>query len=168
MTARLVRLVCGILLIGAFGVALTFQLPVQSTAPQIRITLPAPDLDPKLAALSGIWEAAQESLASTRVVVVEQITDTRADLLLIGPTRGGWQRVRGRVSPAGSIEWGFPVIFTLRLLGDGSTLESQVRRVEPLARTTLAKVGTFVSLREPTVQAALIQAVQVPGAETTH
>ncbi len=165
MSTRVVRLVCGILLVGAFGVALTFQFPARSGPPEIRITPPAPDLDPKLAALSGMWEAPQESLASTRVVVVEQITESRANLLLIGPTRGGWQRIRGRVSPTGSIEWGFPVIFTLRLLEDGTTLESQVRRVEPLARTTLKKVGAFVRLSEPTVHAALIKAVQVPGEE---
>ncbi len=165
MSTRVVRLVCGILLVGAFGVALTFHLPVLSGPPEIRITPPAPDLNPKLAALSGMWEAAQETLASTRVVVVEQINETRASLLLIGPTRGGWQRVRARVSPTGSIEWGFPVIFTLRLLEDGTTLESQVRRVGPLAQTTRKTVGTFVSPSGPTVHAAPIKVVQVPGEE---
>ncbi len=94
MTMRASWLVCGIVLVGAYGV-LAIMAPSLSEPPEISITLPSPDLAPKLSTLSGVWEADRGGNAATRVVV-ERIDETRATILLIGrnhppgyPTKAG-------------------------------------------------------------------------------
>ena len=109
MSTRAAWLLCGIVVFGAYTV-LALNSPMLSGPPRITITPPSPDLSPKLAALSGVWEPDQHSFPTTRVVV-EQINETWATILLTaradspGYPNGGWERVRARVSPDGEVRW---------------------------------------------------------------
>ena len=167
MSLRAAWLLCGIVVVGCYGV-LAVMTPAPPGTPELQITLPAPDLAPQLAALPGVWEAGQDGLAPSRVVV-EQINETRATLLLIGPhhppgyPKSGWERVRAQVHPDGRIEWGYPVRFTLRLAADGATLETT--RDGAAAGTILKKVGDFARPSAPAPLAVLMvtQAAYQPG-----
>ena len=167
MNIRAAWLLCGIVVVGAYGV-LAFMSPSLSGPPEMSITLPPPNLSPKLASLSGVWEPAQGDFALTRVVV-ERIDETRATILLTGRNHppgypdGGWERVRARVLREGSVEWGYPVRFTLRIAEDGATLETQTERAGATAWTTLKKVGAFASPSVPTPRAVLTTAAYQPG-----
>ena len=162
MTTRAAWLLCGIVVFGAYTV-LAINSPMLSGPPKITITPPSPDLAPKLAALSGVWEPDQRSFPTTRVVV-EQINETWATILLTGRDsspgypNGGWERVRARVFPDGEVRWGYPVKFALRVAEDGTTLEGKSERAGVAARTTLRKVGAFVGLAGVTSQATLTEA----------
>ena len=167
MTMRASWLLCGLVIFGAYGV-LAIMAPSLSEPPEISITLPSPDLSPKLAALSGVWEADPGGNAATRVVV-ERIDETRASILLIGGNHPpgypheGWERVRARVLRDGGVQWGYPVRFTLRVTEDGTTLESQIERAGAVARTTLKKVGALVTVTRPKPDAVLTKAAYQPG-----
>lgn len=169
MNMRSAWLLCGIVVFGAYAV-LVLMTPTLSGPPQIRITPPAPDLAPKLAALSGVWEAVQGGVAPTRVVV-ERIDETRATLLLIGRdyppgySNGGWERVRARVLRDGGVQWGYPVRFTLRIAEDWATLEVQAERAGAAARTTLKKLGAYASPSKFTPQATPTRAIYQLGEE---
>ncbi len=167
MTIRASWLLCGIVIFGAYGV-LAIMTPTVSEPPEVSITLPAPDLSPKLSTLSGVWESDSEGPAAMRVVV-ERIDETRASILLIGRNHPpifpheGWERVRARVLRDGGVQWGYPVRFTLRVAEDGITLEHQIERAGAVARTTLKKVGAFVSVTGPKPKATLTTVVYQPG-----
>jgi hypothetical protein len=169
MTTRAACLLCGIVVFGAYTV-LALNSPMLPGPPNIKITPPSPDLAPKLAALSGVWEPAQRSFPTTRVVV-EQINETWATILLTGRedshenSNGGWERVRARVFPDGEVRWGYPVRFALRIAEDGATLEGKSERAGVATRTTLKKVGAFVDLTGLTTQATLTEPVRQPGRE---
>lgn len=164
MNPRIAWLVCAIVLFGAYGV-LAFMAPSVSGPPEIRITLPPPDLSPKLAALSGVWESTDEG-GRMHTLVVERIDEARATILLSGRNHppgypsGGWERVRARVLRDGAVEWGYPVRFTLRIGEDDARLEGQIERAGAAARMTFKKVGTFASPIEPSPQATLIRVVE--------
>ncbi len=53
MSMRAAWLLCAIIVFGAYGV-LAIMTPYLSVPPEISITLPAPELSPKLAGLSGM------------------------------------------------------------------------------------------------------------------
>jgi hypothetical protein len=173
MRTRMAWLLCATVVFGAYGV-LALMTSAPSEPPEMRITPPAPNLAPKLAALSGMWESAQDSLPPTRVVV-ERIDETRASLLLlIGPNHpsgypcAGWERVRARVLRDGGIEWGYPERFTLRLAEDAATLEGQLARSGVTARTTLKKVGAFVRLSGPPLEATMTEGPYPLGEQSSH
>jgi hypothetical protein len=172
MTLRASWLLCGIVIFSAYGV-LAIMAPSVSAPPEISITLPAPDLAPKLSTLSGVWEADPGGNAATRLVV-ERIDETRATILLIGRNHPpgypheGWERVRARVLRDGGVQWGYPVRYTLRVTEDGTTLERQIERAGAVARTTLKKVGTFVNVTGPRSEAMLTTAVYQPGKEPSR
>jgi hypothetical protein len=172
MTIRASWLLCGIVIFGAYGVLSTMP-PSLSEPPEISITLPSPDLSPKLSTLSGVWEADPGDNAATRMVV-ERIDETQATILLIGRNHPpgypheGWERVRARVLRDGSVQWGYPVKFTLRVANDGVTLEHQGESDEAIARTTLKKVGAFGNVTGPKPEAMLTKAVNQPGEEPSR
>jgi len=166
MNTRIAWLVCGIVLFGAYGV-LALMAPSVSGPPEIRITLPPPDLSPKLAALSGVWESTEER-GGVQKLVVERIDETRATILLTGRNHppgypsNGWERVRARVLRDGGVEWGYPVRFTLRIAEDEARLDSQIERGGVATRLTFTKVGTFLIPSEPTPRATLTEAADKP------
>jgi hypothetical protein len=172
MTSRAAWLLCGFGVIGAY-VVLALCSPTLSGPPEIRITPPAPALGAKLAALSGVWEPTQDAILASRVVV-EQIDESRATLLLIGRNHppgypNGWERVRARVLGDGQIQWGYPTRFTLRLAESGATLETRIERAGATASMTYKKAGAFVNLPgSSTVQAAITKIEQQPGREAEH
>ena len=165
MSIRSAWILCAIVVLGAYGV-LASMTPSLSVPPEIRITLPAPDLAPKLAALSGVWEPLQGG-DRTSQVVVERINESRATLLLIGPNhppgfpKGGWERVRATVLRDGAVEWGYPERFTLRIAEDGATLASEGSGT--VTRTLLRRVDGAVTASEPMDQATLTKTVYQPG-----
>jgi hypothetical protein len=169
MTIRASWLLCGIGTFGAYGV-LAIMTPTLSEPPEISITLPAPDLSPKLSTLSGVWETDSGGTATMRVVV-ERIDETRATILLIGRNHPpgypheGWERVRARILRDGGVQWGYPVRFTLRVAEDGTTVEYQIERAGAVARATLKKVGAFVTVTGPKPEAALTKTAYQPGGE---
>jgi len=164
MSIRSAWILCAIVVLGAYGV-LASMTPSLSVPPEIRITLPAPDLAPKLAALSGVWEPVQGVDITSRVVV-ERIDEARATLLLIGPNhapgfpRGAWERVRATVLRDGAVEWGYPERFTLRIALGGATLASESPGA--VTQTLLRKVGGALPAPEPLVQATLTKTVYQP------
>ncbi len=167
MTLRASWLLCGIVIFGAYGV-LAIMAPSVSAPPEISITLPAPDLAPKLSTLSDVWEAGPGGNAATRLVV-ERIDETRATILLIGRyPHEGWERVRARVIRDGGVQWGYPVRFTLRLAKEGASLEQQRGFGEAVALTTLKKVGAFVKVTGGKSEAMLTTAVYQPGNEPSR
>jgi hypothetical protein len=129
MSTRAAWLLCGIVVFGAYGV-LAIMTPSLSGPPEFQITPPTPDLSPKLAALSGVWQPADGGAVASQVVV-ERIDEARATVLLIrrnhspGFPNGGWVRVRARILRDGCVRWGYPVQFTLRIAEDGATLETE-------------------------------------------
>lgn len=146
MKTRIAFLVCLIVLLVGYAASGKNGGPVLES-PEIRITPPAPDLPPKVVALSGVWEATQAGLGPSRVAV-ERINETWASMLQFWPEpppgyhNGGWKRVRARVLPNGELLWGYPVKFTLRIAEDGTTLESKMERSgATTTTTTLRKVG---------------------------
>jgi hypothetical protein len=159
MNTRIAWLVCAIVLFGAYGV-LALMAPSISGPPEIRITPPPPDLSPKLAALSGVWESTDEG-GRMHTLVVERIDEARATILLIGRNHppgypsGGWERVRARVLRDGGVEWGYPVRFTLRVAGDGATFDEGQEKAEAATRRVLRKVGAFIPPTEVTYRATL-------------
>lgn len=166
MSTRVAWLACGIVVVGTCLV-LAFIAPQEP--PVIHIVPPAPNLAPKLAGLSGMWEAAEGRPGQ---LVVERINETRAVIVhswaaqQTGHPSGGWERVMARVQPDGSIQWGYPVHFTLRLVEDGTTLESQTERAGAVVRTTLKRVVASGSPSGPPPQARPTQAAYQPGEES--
>lgn len=145
MKARVVFLVC--LAVAIAGYVASGKIAGSISAlPEITIIPPPPDLTPKVAALSGIWEAIQPGVGPSRVVV-ERIDETWASVLQfwpgqpVGHTKGDWKRISARVSPNGELRWGYPVKFTLRVTEDGTTLESKTERAGTSVTTILRKVG---------------------------
>jgi hypothetical protein len=145
MQTRVVFLVC--LTVAFAGYVDSGKIVGSMTAaPEFRITPPPPDLAPRVAALSGIWEATQTGIGPSRVVV-ERIDEAWASVLQFWPdqpaehAKGDWKRVSARVSPNGELRWGYPVKFTLRVTEDGTTLESKVERAGATVTTMLRKVG---------------------------
>ena len=145
MKTRVIFLVC--LTVAITGYVASGKIAGSISAlPEITITPPPSDLTPKVAALSGIWEATQAGVGPSRVVV-ERIDETWASVLQFWPdqpaehAKGDWKRISARVSPNGELRWGYPVKFTLRVTEDGTTLESKTERAGTSVTTMLRRVG---------------------------
>ncbi len=144
MRTRARWLFWGSVICGAGGL-LAIMGPPGGDLPGLRITLPAPDLTPHLAALAGVWEPTAGGGAGPRVVVA-RIDETRATLLHYRPNHpaghpsGGWDRVRARVLRDGGVQWDSSTQFTLRLAEGGATLEEQNEAGELVTRLSLKKV----------------------------
>ena len=164
MNTRVAWLVCGIVLFGAYGV-LALMTPSASGPPEIRLTSPPSDLSPKLAGLFGVWESAGDG-GNGETLVVERINETRAVIVrfsahpLPGHPEAGWERVVARVHRDGTIQWGYPVRFTLGLGENGATLETETEGVRAIVRTSLTKVGVTDYPGGATFRTILTKAVQ--------
>lgn len=103
----------------------------------VNITAPSQDLDPKLAALSGIWEGKwNDSDNAPSLVVVENINATKAYLVYSvtlkytnSETRQ-WARSQdgAKVLPDGGFQWGTGITFSFKIGNDLKTLNGE--RVE--------------------------------------
>ena len=110
----------------------------------VRIVPPAAALAPCLAGLSGVWEAAE---GRPRQIVVEQINETWAKIVQAWPDettgwRGGrWERTGGHILRDGTVLWGYPERFTLRMAAAGAVLERE--GIGAPERIPLRKVRAF-------------------------
>jgi hypothetical protein len=139
-----------------FGVVFAgLALLAPAGPPAFRVEPPSANLAPGLAALSGVWEATE---GPTRQVVVEWISGTQALILLtwddhsLGQSNRGWERVHAHVSRDCTVQWGYPVRFTLKLIEAGAVLEQE-------------RVGapTRILLRKLARNATLLTAMYPPG-----
>lgn len=166
MNPRAAWVLTGILLVGGYTAVVVLS---PAGPPEVRITPPAPDLAPRLAGLSGAWEVSEGRPGQ---LVVERVNETRAVIVhfweheLPGHPTAGWERVVARVQRDGTIQWGYPVRFALRLAEDGATLETETERAGDVVRTTLTKVSAMGNPSGATPHAILTKAVQQAGEAT--
>jgi len=126
------------------------MLTLRPKSPEVKLTLPAANLEPRLASLAGLWEVSRPGAAPSRVVI-ERITEAWATISYTWPDPRTdplgemWQRVTARVLPDAQLRWGFPVRFSLKASEGVGTLE--ICRATTGDRVTLKmkKVGTFLA-----------------------
>jgi hypothetical protein len=118
--------------------------------PEITLTLPAAELEPRLASLAGVWDAELPESVPSRVVV-EKVTETWATVLYAWPDQqksypgGMWHRTRARVLAGGQLSWGYPVRFSLRATEGFGTLEITKAATDHRLTWELKKVGAFIA-----------------------
>jgi hypothetical protein len=97
------------------------------------MTPPAADLPREVAAFSGTWEGAWDSVLASRLVV-ESITADAARVVYAWADhprewfKGGWARVDAKVFPRGKLQWQSresKVIFTFTLAKDWMSLTGE-------------------------------------------
>jgi hypothetical protein len=58
-----------------------------------------------------------------------------------GPFTMGWEQARAKILPDGSLHWGYPGKFSLRLTVDGQELDGEYAWGGQIARITLRRVS---------------------------
>jgi hypothetical protein len=88
------------------------------------------EVAPSPSPLSGVWIGSWEDGIQSRLVI-EAVHGGTARALYAwgetasGPPRGGWEQVRAKVYPDGSLSWGHPGRFRFRLTPDGRRLDGE-------------------------------------------
>jgi hypothetical protein len=122
---------------------------IRATAPgrpEVKITPPPADLAPELAAFSGIWEDGRDGVLPARLIV-EKIQANWATIVYTwaddptGNFKAGWARVRAKVLPDGTLRWGYPGKFTVKLVNGGTNIEGKKEQAGSLSTFALKKVG---------------------------
>jgi hypothetical protein len=150
MKKRVALIVCAIAALVGFS-ASGNMLAMRTKNPEISLTLPPPELHPRLAALAGVWEASQSGLSPSRVVV-EKINETWATVLHFWPNyrtglpSGVWQRSTAKVLPDGELMWGYPLRFRLRATEGFGTLEIIKGGSGSSTTWELRRVGAFIAI----------------------
>lgn len=115
-----------------------------------KITPAASDLAPELTARRGTWEASNEEVLPNRLTI-EEIHSNWATVVYSWadhPTAGlkaGWARVRAKVLPDGTLHWGYPGRFTLKMARDGMSLEGKKEQAGRVSNFTMRKVEPLVA-----------------------
>jgi hypothetical protein len=144
MKLRIILIVCAIAALVGFNV-IGHTRALYPHDPNVMISSPLPDLHPKLAALTGIWEASLPGIPLSRVVV-EKVNENWASVLYFWPNQRTdhpsvtWERIAARVLPDGELRWGYPVRFSLRANDGVGTLEVYKGSGKERVRWSLKKV----------------------------
>ncbi len=96
--------------------------------------------------LCGTWEGTWSGGMAIRLVVETTSGGTAAVLYAWGddlhvPLKGGWERVWAKILPDGSLHWGYPGQFILRLTADGHELDGEYGWGGQVARIRLRRVS---------------------------
>lgn len=145
MKTRTLIIVGLFLLLGAYAASGA----IRATAPghpEVKITPPPAGLAPEVAAFSGIWDGARDGVLPNRLIV-EKIHANWATIVYTwaddptGNFKAGWARVRAKVLPDGTLHWGYPGKFTVKLVNDGTNIEGKKEQAGGVSTFTLKKVG---------------------------
>ena len=115
----------------------------------ITIIQPGPDLSPKLAAFSGIWEGKWDGVLPTRLIV-ERINATSAQVVYIwgadrqGRFKEGWHRNIAKVVPGRKIEFGGAgaPLFIFTISKSGESISGERRYHGHINIVTMKKIGS--------------------------
>jgi hypothetical protein len=124
------------------GVASAAILPAP---PELRMTPPAADLPPEVAAFFGTWEGTWDGVLSSRLVV-EEIDATSARVVYAwaddpqGRFKGGWSRIRAKILPGGALQWGSDVKFVFKMAKDHRSIEGEQEQAEHISLVTMQKI----------------------------
>jgi len=160
MKKIIIGLAC--LLMALVGIALVGQLFAQPR--EIQITPAYHDVDPAIAALSGVWDASPPHRLVTRVVV-EKVRPKWATVLIFWSDRFGggpyanWQRVKARVLATGDLQWGYPLLYTQRIQNGSPVMEIEKEvlgefKYATFARVPLNRSADYAMANTPAVESA--------------
>ncbi len=121
--------------------------PVTLPGPtDVKITPPAPSVPAEIAAFSGTWEGAWGGTLASRLIV-EEVDNQSARVVYAwdddsqGRFKGGWSRVRAKVSPGPSLEWGSGVQFKFMMGKDRATIDGEREQGGYISTVTMKKMG---------------------------
>ena len=145
MKLRIPLFACLFVVLGGY-LALTSITATTIESPEVELTPPSVDLAPHFAAFSGIWEGSQDRCLPSRLVV-EKIHPNWATIVYTwtdhptGSFKAGWARVRAKALPDGTLRWGYPGRFTVRLVDGGTSLEGKMEQGGSVSTFRMNKVG---------------------------
>jgi hypothetical protein len=113
--------------------------------PEVHMTVPAADLPPEVAAFSGTWEGAWDNMLPSRLVVEEIDTESARVVFAWadhphGRFQAGWSRVRGKVLPGGTLQWGTDVKFTFTMARDRLSINGKWEEAEHSSTVMMKKI----------------------------
>lgn len=116
------------------------------TPPNLRMTPPAADVPPDLAAFAGTWEGAWDGILPARLIV-ERIDAESARVVYAwaehpqGNFKGGWTRRWAKVLPDGKLQWGSEPRLTFTMAKDRRSIEGEWEKGGVISMVTMKKVG---------------------------
>lgn len=117
--------------------------------PHQPVTVPGPDVPPRIAALSGAWEGIWSD-GDTAVLLVRRIDSKTADILLAQNRYGDdarlpwhrWARAKVAAEPAAALEWnGEWASYSFTLSPDGGTLIGVCRKPDSPGRDKALRIS---------------------------
>jgi hypothetical protein len=113
--------------------------------PELHITVPAANLPPEVAAFSGTWEGAWDDVLPSRLVVEEIDTESARVVYAWadhpqGRFQAGWSRVRVKVLPGGTLQWGSDGRFTFTMARDRLSINGKWEEAEHIATVIMKKI----------------------------
>jgi hypothetical protein len=113
--------------------------------PELHITVPSAGLPPELAAFSGTWEGAWDDVLPSRLVVEEIDTESARVVYAWadhpqGRFQAGWSRVKAKVLPGGTLQWGSDGRFTFTMARDRLSINGKWEEADHLATVTMKKI----------------------------
>jgi hypothetical protein len=113
--------------------------------PELHITVPAADLPPEVAAFSGTWEGTWDDVLPSRLVVEEIDTESARVVYAWadhpqGRFQAGWARVRARVLPGGTLQWGSDGKFTFTMARDRLSINGKWEEAGHIATVIMKKI----------------------------
>ena len=113
--------------------------------PEVHMTVPAADLPPEVAAFSGTWEGAWDNVLPSRLVVEEIDTESARVVFAWadhphGRFQAGWSRVRAKVLPGGTLQWGSGVKFTFTMARDRLSINGKWEEAEHSSTVMMKKI----------------------------
>jgi hypothetical protein len=117
--------------------------------PEVPMTPPAADLPREVAAFSGTWEGAWNSVVASRLVVESINADTARVVYAWadhprGRFKGGWARVDAKVLPGGKLQWQSresKAIFTFTMAKDRMSLEGEREEAGSVSAVLMKKIS---------------------------